>query len=298
MTFTKISGAILAAFLIIMGVKEISHLIYHPHELEEPAYPIEVPENLGAAGAEEEAPLNLGLMLANADVAAGEQAVRKCAACHTFEEGGGTLTGPNQYGIVGAPSAADPNFNYSTAMQEFGEPWTYENLNHFLENPRGFIQGTAMSFAGLRDDEERVNVLAYLASITPDAPPFPEPLPEEEEAAEGEAVAAAEGETAEGEAAEGGDAGAEPAVEGEDAVPNPTLESSEEIDEETAEAADAAEAGEAAAGEDSAQPAEDSAGGEAGTAESPTQRQETGESAEQSEAAAEAAAEDQEAQPE
>lgn len=249
MTFTKISGAILAAFLIIMGLKEISHLVYHPHELEEAAYPIEVPETLGAGGAaEEEGPLNLGLLLANADVAAGEQVARKCASCHTFEEGAGNLTGPHLFGVVGRMAGAVSDFNYSSAMAELNEPWSYENLNHFLENPRGWLPGTAMSFAGIRDDQERVNLIAYLASITPDAPDFPEPLPEEEPAAEGEGedVAAAGGEaapdSADSEVTPAAEA--EPQAEPEDAVPQPALEDSEEIAEETAEAADAADAAE------------------------------------------------------
>ncbi len=62
-------------------------------------------------------------------------------------------------------------------MTEVGGTWTYEDLNHWLENPGSFVRGTSMSFAGLRKDPDRINVIAYLASQSPNAPPFPEPLP-------------------------------------------------------------------------------------------------------------------------
>ncbi|MBA4802197.1 MAG: cytochrome c family protein [Euryhalocaulis sp.] len=207
MTFTKVSGALLAVFLIVLGLKELSHVVYHPHELEEAAYKIEVPETLGAGGAAEEEVLDLGAMLRNADLSAGESQSRKCVSCHTFEAGGGALTGPNLHGVVGRQAGSVSGFNYSSAMADYDNPWLYQNLNEYLQNPRGYIQGTAMSFAGIRDDEDRVNLIAYLASISPDAPEFPEPLPEEEETAEGE--------TAEGEAAAEGEATSE---EGEEAA--------------------------------------------------------------------------------
>lgn len=212
MTFTKVSGALLAVFLIVLGLKELSHVVYHPHELEEAAYKIEVPETLGAGGAAEEEVLDLGAMLRNADVSAGESQARKCVSCHTFEVGGGALTGPNLHGVVGREAGAVSGFNYSSAMNDYGQPWLYENLNAYLENPRGYIQGTAMSFAGIRDDEDRVDLIAYLASISPGSPDFPEPLPEEETAeGETEGEAAEEGEAASGEdaASEDGDTPAE-----------------------------------------------------------------------------------------
>lgn len=204
MTFTKISGALLAIFLIVMGLKELSHAVYHPHELEEAAYKIEVPETVTGGGAAPEEVMDLGAMLRNADVSDGEAQSRKCQSCHTFDAGGANMTGPNLHGVVGHVSGTHAGFSYSSAMQEHAAAWTYEELNHFIENPRGYIPGTAMSFAGIRDDEDRVNLIAYLKSISPDAPPFPEPLPEETET-EGGDDAAVEGEAAEGNMAEGED---------------------------------------------------------------------------------------------
>ena len=131
--------------------------------------------------------------------------------------------------MVGRQAGSVNGFNYSSAMADYDNPWLYQNLNEYLQNPRGYIQGTAMSFAGIRDDEDRVNLIAYLASISPDAPDFPEPLPEEEEAAEGEMAegeAAAEGEAT---AEEGEEAAAE--AEADDSEGNPPVDAEEAQDE-------------------------------------------------------------------
>ncbi len=196
MMFTKISGVLLATLLVVLGLKELAHVVYHPHELEEAAYHIEVPEDLGAGAApEEEGPVDFGVLVAAADPADGEAVARKCLACHTFEEGGATVTGPNLHDVLGRMAGSVPGFAYSDAMSDYDETWGYQNLYDFLENPRGYIQGTAMVFVGLPREEERIAMLAYLRSINPAAPALPDPLPPEPEGEEG-----ADGEAADGDA--------------------------------------------------------------------------------------------------
>lgn len=205
----KIFGAILATVLVIFALKEVTYIVFpsgdghgghhgEEHEMslneqiaERYAYYVEVAEGGGAAVVEEV--FDLGLALASADPALGERAFRgKCVTCHTIEEGGANGTGPNLYGIMSAQKHAVPGFTYSNAMTQLEGPWTYENMSEWLENPAGYVRGTSMAFAGLRRDDERANVIAYLASYTPDAPPFPDPLPAETDVAEetGEAVEA------------------------------------------------------------------------------------------------------------
>ena len=90
----------------------------------------------------------LEALLAAADSVRGEQVFRKCVACHTVEKGGRKKTGPNLWGIVGAPVGARDGFRYSKAMLAFGGIWTPERLDAYLAKPREFVKGGSMSFVG------------------------------------------------------------------------------------------------------------------------------------------------------
>nr|WP_232897358.1 cytochrome c family protein [Pontibaca salina] len=104
-------------------------------------------------------------MLASADLKKGERAFKKCAACHKLEEGRNGV-GPYLNGVVGRPVASAEGFNYSGAMKEYGGDWTPERLDEFLTKPRDVVPGTSMSFAGLAKEDERINVIGYLDSLS------------------------------------------------------------------------------------------------------------------------------------
>lgn len=186
MMFTKVSGVLLATLLVVLGLKEVAHIVYHPHELEEPAYVIAVPEETsGTAVAEEEGPVDFGALIPAVAPGAGEAVARKCLACHTFDAGGPVITGPNLHDVLGRVAGAAAGFNYSDAMASYGQPWSYENMDAFLENPRAYLPGTAMVFVGLPSEEERIAILAYLREINAaGAPPLPAPLPAAADAAD------------------------------------------------------------------------------------------------------------------
>jgi cytochrome c len=88
-----------------------------------------------------------------------------CAACHTFDEGGGTRVGPNLYSVVDRKIAGEPDFNYSAALKGHGGNWTAANLDGYLRNPQTFAPGTTMPFSGISSSSERRNVIAYLESL-------------------------------------------------------------------------------------------------------------------------------------
>src|SRR5262249_4139394 len=133
----------------------------------------------GGNPAEPEKQESIEQLLAKADVARGESAVKKCQACHTFTKGGRNLVGPNLYGVVGRPKASEAGFNYSAAMKAKGGNWTIDDLNQFINNPRGYVPGTNMTFAGIQRGGERADVIAYPNTLSDN----PAPLPKAAEAA-------------------------------------------------------------------------------------------------------------------
>lgn len=102
-----------------------------------------------------------------ADPSRGEKVAAKCRACHSFDEGGANRIGPNMWGVYNADIAHVDGFSYSQAFLDLkGEhTWTEETLNEFLTSPRRAIPGTKMSFAGLRDEQERIDMIAYLKTL-------------------------------------------------------------------------------------------------------------------------------------
>lgn len=102
------------------------------------------------------------------DAEKGEKVFRKCKACHAVGEGAENKVGPVLNGIVDRAFAAVDGFSYSDALMEAaaeGKAWTPEELDAFLQKPRSYLKGTKMSFAGLRKDDDRANVIAYLATF-------------------------------------------------------------------------------------------------------------------------------------
>jgi cytochrome c len=175
--FNKALAAVLTAGIIASGAGVFSRIIYHPDIPAERAYPIDMAavEQAGeqAAGEQEEA-MALSEVLAMADVGSGQTAARKCAACHTFEQGAANRIGPNLYGVLGRDIASLPDFSYSPALAEKEGDWDYEALDHFIANPRGWVPGTKMTFAGIGRQQERADLLLYLRSLSDDPAPLPE----------------------------------------------------------------------------------------------------------------------------
>lgn len=133
-----------------------------------------------AAGAAGGLP-DIGPLLAKADVKKGDEMAHQiCAACHSLNKGGAAVVGPNLYGVVGGPHDHMAGFDYSAALQKYkGQPWTYAELNKWLDDPQTYAPGTRMVFPGIKNTQQRADVIAYLRTLSDN----PEPLPKTQEAA-------------------------------------------------------------------------------------------------------------------
>lgn len=142
--------------------------------------PIDIPNVQLSPGGGPPAPAVLppiAPLLASADVQKGEQfASQVCAACHSFNKGGKPIVGPNLYGIVGSPHDHEAGFDYSSAMEKFkGQPWTYEDLNKWLDDPQTYAPGTRMTYTGIKNDQMRADVIDYLHTLADNPEPLPKP---------------------------------------------------------------------------------------------------------------------------
>lgn len=177
--FNKIAGSVLAALLVIFGAGTLISEVYpdgkpHGKEFKEiKIVEIAAIEEKADAGAAAGPAKPIAELLVAAKVEDGEAAAKKCAACHSFNQGGKNGIGPNLYGIVGKAKGAVADFAYSAGLKGKGGEWDYEALNGFLLNPKGYIEGTKMAFGGLKKDEERASIIAYLRSLSDAPAPLP-----------------------------------------------------------------------------------------------------------------------------
>lgn len=187
--FNKIAAAVLAAMLLIFGLPQLAgalfggghhggddelHLAYCCVELE-----------TEAGGGEAEKAYDLGGMMSEASMPAGERGSALCASCHSFDKGGPNGTGPNLWNILGRDVASVSGFNYSGALEAIEGEWTYEKLDQYIANSQEFVPGGAM-VQRIGRDTKRAELLVYLGSLSDDPMPYPAPLLED--AAEGAEV--------------------------------------------------------------------------------------------------------------
>lgn len=171
----KVLGALLATCLILLSLNIGAGALFAPAKPAKPGYDIAVKEagsDSKAAAKEPEQPIEV--LMASASAEKGAATAKQCQACHTFEKGGPNRVGPNLWGVVGDERGQGRGgFNFSAAMKAKGGTWTYDELNKFLANPRGYIPGTNMTFAGLSRDSQRADLIAYLRQQADTPVPLP-----------------------------------------------------------------------------------------------------------------------------
>lgn len=161
----KILGAFLFTCLCLLSLNIAAEAVFHPAKPTKAGYEVAAAEpkgGAGGAGAKPEPDEPIAQRLAAATPEKGEAAAKKCVACHTFGKGEPNRVGPNLYGVVGRPKGTEGGFDYSAAIKGKGGNWTVEDLDHFLQNPKGFAPGTKMSFIGVSRGSERADIIAYM----------------------------------------------------------------------------------------------------------------------------------------
>ena len=147
-----------------------------PVEATAPSQPMP-PTAAGAGGeiADDQARLTLATLAVPynaADLANGRSTFATCRTCHTLKQGGPRLTGPNLWGLFGRQVGSKEGFTYSPAVRDADFVWDTANLDRWLSDPKQFLPGNKMIFNGIKDADDRRDVIAYVATQT-QAPPTP-----------------------------------------------------------------------------------------------------------------------------
>ena len=179
--FNKIAAAVLAALLVIFGGKELIHIAEGGHAKHKTKAGYTLPVDVAAASSSGTASkpasgfdfAKVAALLPAAKADAGAGVFKKCATCHTPNQGGKNGQGPNLWNIVNRDLGKSDGFKYSKALVGKGGKWDYESLALFLHKPKKWLKGTKMAFAGLKKPQDIANVLAYLQSLSDSPAPYP-----------------------------------------------------------------------------------------------------------------------------
>jgi cytochrome c len=176
----KIFGSILAALLVVFAARVGVEKLFETKPPATPGDKIAIQETTTSDAPVVDTPPDWGTVLASADVKAGETISGKCQSCHNFANGGPNQTGPNLWGVIGRKPGSHAGFAYSQAMTDFGGKigvWDYQHVYEFITGPQAYLAGTKMGFVGLKDRQDRINLIAWLRqqSSSPVAIPAPNP---------------------------------------------------------------------------------------------------------------------------
>ena len=167
MTITKAFASVCGAMLVLLLGGWAAESLYHIEKHGDDhvsGYAILTEDHGEEEVVEEVIEVAFADVYAVADASAGERLWRQCGACHQLNPGANGV-GPYLHGVVGRAKGAAADFNYSATLAGMGGEWTPENLSGFLENPRAYAPGTAMAYNGMREVEDRANLIAYLATF-------------------------------------------------------------------------------------------------------------------------------------
>ena len=157
----KIIAAILVTFLLVFGIGKIADTVFEVKKPDVKGYKVEI-NTATAAATSVESEVDIAALLALGSAEQGKKVFKKCAACHSINQGGGNKIGPALYSVVGRTVGGLSDYKYSKSLMSYGKKWSFEELNGFLLKPAKWIKGNKMGFAGLKKDEDRASIILYL----------------------------------------------------------------------------------------------------------------------------------------
>ena len=159
----KIITAVLLVVLLVFGVGKISDLVFEVKKPDIDGYKVEV--NVGGATvtqASSESQVDIAALLAMGDVEHGKKVFKKCAACHSINQGGKNKIGQKLWNVMFRQVESVTDYKYSKALSGYKKDWNWEEMNGFLIKPSTWIKGNKMGFAGLKKEKDRASVILYL----------------------------------------------------------------------------------------------------------------------------------------
>ena len=168
--FQKIITSIFLVVLVVFGIAKLSNFIFETDE-GVVAYKVEVVEKTTTDAADEV--FDLASFVALGDVEHGKKVFKKCAACHSINQGGKNKIGPALWSVMQRKSGELSDYNYSKSLINHGKIWSFAELNGFLLKPAPWIRNNKMGFAGLKDERDRASVILYMNESSDNPIPLP-----------------------------------------------------------------------------------------------------------------------------
>ena len=166
----KIFVSILLAVILVLVINKITDVIYYVEKPEKSAYQVETiatgNTTTNEKNSEDAVSGNIMTLFASTSAADGAKVFKKCAACHSINQGGSNKIGPALWGVLGRKAGSISDYKYSKAMAAYGKAWSFDEMNSFLIKPKAWIKGTKMSFAGLKNAKDRAAVILYMNENT------------------------------------------------------------------------------------------------------------------------------------
>ena len=169
----KLGFGVLVTAWVVWGVNKIGDRLVHAEEPAKMGFKVAVAEGGPAKAAPKVVEKPVMDLLASADVKKGEKIFHVCKTCHFADKTGKTKIGPNLWNVVGRKQATEPGFSYSSAFQKLSGVWNDEHLDKFLDGPREYVPGTKMTFNGVKKNQERADLIAFLHSLSDSPKPVP-----------------------------------------------------------------------------------------------------------------------------